>query len=189
MYTHILYNQKLWKRIIDDIILIWHHGKDSLLEFIDHSNIVHLTIKFTSDISHTEIYFLDLTIYIRDYKLYTRLYTKTTDRHFYLNYSSEHCMSLKGSISYSQFLRLKRIHSEPECLFEAQIHMYIFFVWREYPHEFVLRAWMKPNRPTREQLLTPVEINQDKDIPLMFIMIYSRAYPNFKKLFSNTGLT
>ena len=68
---------------------------DSLLEFIDHLNEVHPTIKFTSDISHTEISFLDLTIYVKDCKLYTRLYTKTTDRHMYLNYSSEHPMSLK----------------------------------------------------------------------------------------------
>ena len=43
---------------------------------------------------------------------------------------------------------------------------------------------MKTNRVTREQLLTPVENNQDKNIPLMFITTYSRANPNFKELFS-----
>ena len=51
---------KLWRRFIDDIFIIWHHGMDSLLEFIDHLNIVHPTIKFTSDISHTEISFSGL---------------------------------------------------------------------------------------------------------------------------------
>ena len=50
----------------------------------------------------------------------------TTDRHMYLNYSLEHPRSLKKSIPYSQFLRLKRIHSEPKYLLEAQIHMYFF---------------------------------------------------------------
>ena len=154
------------------------------MEFIDHLNIVHPTIMFTSDISHREISFLDLTIYIRDFKLYTRLYAKTTDRHMYLNYFSEHPMSLKRSIPYSQFLELKRIHSEPQYLLEAQIHLYLFFIWSEYPHDVVLRAWMKTNRFTRKQLLTQVENNQDKDIPLMFITTYSRAKPNFKELFS-----
>ena len=101
----------------------------------------------------------------------------------YLNYLSEHPMSLKRSIPYSQFLRLKRIHSEPQYLLEAQIHMYLFFIWREYSHD-VLRAWMKTNRVTREQLLTPVENNQDRNIPLMFITTYSRANPYFKELFS-----
>ena len=124
-YVYIYLPQpKLWKRFIDNIFLIWPHGMDSLLEFIDHLNMVHSTIKFTSDISHTEISFLGLTIYIKECKLYTRLYTKTTDRRMYLNYFSEHPMSHKRSIPYSQFLRLKRIHSEPQYLLEAQIHIY-----------------------------------------------------------------
>ena len=62
---------------------------DSLLELTNHLNIVHPTIKFTSDISHTEISFLDLTIYIMNSQLHTRLYIKPTDRYMYLNYSSE----------------------------------------------------------------------------------------------------
>ena len=185
VYIHPL-QPTLWKRFIDDIFHIWPHGMDSLLEFINHLNTVHSTIKFTSDISQTEIFFLDLTIYIKECKLYTRLYIETTDRYMYLYYFSEHPMSLKRSIPYSQFLTLKRIHSEPQYLLEAQIHMYLFFIWREYPHDVVLKACMKTNRVTREQLLTPVENNQDKDIPLMFITIYSRANPNFKELFFQT---
>ena len=113
VYTYPL-QPKLWKRFIDDIFMIWPCGMDSLLGFIDHLNIVHPTMKFTSDISHTEISFLDLTIYIKQSQLHSRLYTKITDRHMYLNYFSECPMSLKKSIPYSQFLRLQRIHSEPQ---------------------------------------------------------------------------
>ena len=71
VYTYPLH-PKLWKRFIDDIFMIWPHGMDSLLEFIDHLNIVHPTIKFTSGISHTEISFLNLTIYIKNSQLHTR---------------------------------------------------------------------------------------------------------------------
>ena len=53
VYTNPL-QPKLWKKFIDDFFLIWTHGMDSLLEFIDHLNIVHPTMKFTSDISHTK---------------------------------------------------------------------------------------------------------------------------------------
>ena len=101
----------------------------------------------------------------------------------YLNYFSEHPMSLEKSIPYSQFLRLKRIQSEPQYILEAQIHMYLFFIWREYPHDIILKAWMKTNKFTREQLLTTGN-NEDKDISLMLITTYSRANPNFKELFS-----
>ena len=74
VYTYPL-QPKLSKRFIDDIFMIWPHGMNSLLEFIDHLNIVHLTIKFTSDISHTKISFLDLTIYIENSHNYTQDYT------------------------------------------------------------------------------------------------------------------
>ena len=55
----------------------------------------------------------------------------------YLNYFLEHPISLKRSIPYSQFLRPKRIHSEPQYLLEAKIHIHLFFIWREYPHDVV----------------------------------------------------
>ena len=136
VYTYPLQPQ-LWKRFIDDIFLIWPHGMNSLTKFIKHLNTVHPTIKFTSDISETKISFLDLTIYIEQSKLHTRLYTKPADGHMYLNYFSEHPMSLKKSRPYSQFLRLKKIHSETQYLLESQIHMYLFFRWREYPHDII----------------------------------------------------
>ena len=102
----------------------------------------------------------------------------------YLKFCSKHPMSLKKSIPYSQFPTLKRVHTEPQHLLEAQIHMYFFFIWREYPHNTILRAQLKTNRFTREQLLSPRENIQDTDIPLMFITTYSRANQNFKELFS-----
>ena len=43
------------------------------------------------------------------------------------------------------------------------------------------------NKVTREQLLSPTEMNQDTNIPLMFITTYSRANANFKELFPNIG--
>ena len=62
--------------------------------------------------------------------------------------------------------------------------MCFFFIWREYPHHTILRAWMKTNKVTGEQLLSPTENIQDTDIPLMFIPTYSRTNPKFKELFS-----
>ena len=141
---------------------------NSLVKFIEHLNRMHPTIKFTSDISDREISFLDLTIYIQHSQLHTRLYTKTADRHMYLNYSSEHPISIKRSIPYSQFLRLKRIHSEVQYLLESQIHMYLFFKWRKYPHDIILEAWTKTSNLSREQLLS-TQVTQNKDVPLMFI--------------------
>ena len=168
---------------LKEIFMISPYGMDSLLKFIDHINTVHPTITYTSDISDTEISFLDLTIYIQQSELHTKLYTKTTDRHMYMNYFSEHPMYLKKSIPYSQFLRLKRIHSEPQYLLEAQINMYLFFRWREYTHDIILETSMKTKKFTKEQLLTTGN-SENKDMPLTFITTYNRSNPNFKELFS-----
>ena len=52
----------LWIRFIDHIFFIWPHRGDTLLQCINHLNTVHSTIKFTKEISFTEIPFLDLMI-------------------------------------------------------------------------------------------------------------------------------
>ena len=183
VYTYHL-QPTLWKRFIDDIFLIWPHGMDSLLEFIQHLNTVHPTIKITSATSPLEIAFLDLTIYIIDDKLCTRLYTKSTDRHVYLNFNSEHPMNLKRSIPYSQFLRLKRIHSESHYLIQSEIQLYWYFIWRECLHDILIEAWMKTNQVTREVLLADTTAKQESKAPLMLITTYNSANPNFRELIS-----
>ena len=79
----------------------------------------------------------------------------------YLNFYSEHPMNMKTSIPYSQFLRLKRIHSESHYLIQAQIQLYWYFRWREYPHDSLIEAWSKTNQVTRETLLADTTGNQD----------------------------
>ena len=53
----ILKNSKLkpmiWRRFIDDVFIIWTHGKDKLEEFLDYINKAHETIKFTAEYSMT----------------------------------------------------------------------------------------------------------------------------------------
>ena len=106
------------------------------------------------------------------------------DISMYLDYSSEHPITLKNSTLYSQFLRLKRIHSEIHYLLEAQIHMYLYFRWRNYPHHIILDAWTKTNELRRTYLLTQ-KPTEDKEIPLMFITTYNKTNPNLKEIISN----
>ena len=71
----------LWKRFIDDIFLIWTHGEESFLSFIQYLNSFHQTIKFKVTHSTTSVDFLDTTIYITSQNtLQSTLYIKPTDR-------------------------------------------------------------------------------------------------------------
>jgi hypothetical protein len=58
--------------------------------------------------SETSVVFLDTIVKREDNKLFTDLYTKETDTHSYLHYTSSHPRHMKEKGPYGQFLRLKR---------------------------------------------------------------------------------
>ena len=49
----------IWKRHIDDIFSLWNTNKEAIHNFTKLANSFHPTIKFTAEISDTEITFLD----------------------------------------------------------------------------------------------------------------------------------
>ena len=54
----------VWKRYIDDdVFSLWDISKPNIETFIEQANLHHPTIKFTAEISDTEIVFLDTMVY------------------------------------------------------------------------------------------------------------------------------
>ena len=53
----------VWKRYIDDIFSLWNIDKKDIGSFIELANNHHSTIKFTAEISDTEITFLDTCVH------------------------------------------------------------------------------------------------------------------------------
>ena len=81
----------VWWRYIDDIFMIWQHSREELCSFLDALNSFHETIRFTADISETSVNFLDVKVTkYNEVNITTDLYTKPTDSHLYLHYSSFH---------------------------------------------------------------------------------------------------
>ncbi len=145
----------LWLRFIDDIFLIWNHGEQNLIEFVEYLNSAHRSIKFTSEYSHTSVNFLDTKVCIDPSTklLYTDLYTKPTDTHDYLHYSSSHPKSCKDSGPYSQLLRVKRICSKNEDCERHQENILGHYRRRGYPPQVLAnnREKAKNNQPPRTQ--------------------------------------
>ena len=87
---------KVWYRYIDDIFFIWTDGEESLHNFIDFiqnysdNHQMKSSIKFESNISRTEVNFLDMKVRLNNGILETDLYTKPTDAFQHLNSSSYH---------------------------------------------------------------------------------------------------
>ena len=57
------YKPLVWKRYIDDIFSLWNVDKKDIDSFIELANNHHPTIKFTAEISDTEITFLDTCVH------------------------------------------------------------------------------------------------------------------------------
>ena len=53
----------VWRRLIDDIWGIFRGTEIELLQFFDHLNSIHPTLKFTHDYSKSYVTFLDVTTY------------------------------------------------------------------------------------------------------------------------------
>ena len=53
----------VWKRYIDDVFCVWHTTEVNIENFVQRANNYHDTIKFTAEISDSEITFLDTKVY------------------------------------------------------------------------------------------------------------------------------
>ena len=116
-------------RYIDDIFMIWTEGEDTLNKFLNHCNSLNPSIQFEQTVSNTNIPFLDVNIIFENWRLKTDLYSKPTDKHQYLYYSSCYPKHTKTSLPYSLALRLWRICSN-ETLFQKRIEQ---GGWEQYP--------------------------------------------------------
>jgi len=156
VYTYRL-QPTLYLRYIDDIFMIWPHGLHELELFTHHMNNCNQHIQFTSEISSSEIPFLDTLVKLDRGTLTTDLYTKPTDSHNYLYYNSAHPQRCKDSIPYSQFLRIRRICSDNKDFDRHVVNLASHFLRRKYPIETIKDAALLAREQDRDTLLTQTE--------------------------------
>ena len=101
----------VWWRYIDDIFLIWQYGEEALDAFILSLNSIHLTLKFTKNISRTQIEFLDVMVIRDGNKILTDLYVKRN------GYTSVFALHLMPHLSYQKWHPLRpSVASQKNCL-------------------------------------------------------------------------
>ena len=99
----------LFTRYIDDIFFIWTDTMENLCTFQNYLNtlIPDITLNFTN--SYNSIDFLDLTVFISNCTLFTKVYFKPTDKHTLLSHNSFHPKHTYKGILKSQFIRYKQL--------------------------------------------------------------------------------
>ena len=112
IYILILGKVDLYLRYIDDIFFNWKGKEEELENFFNEINKKHPSIKSHQKYSNSKVKFLNVLVYKNEQqKLQTTLSKNNTDRQSYLHAKSDHPVSLRKSIPYSQILRVKRISS------------------------------------------------------------------------------
>ena len=143
----------LWLRYIDDIFCIWPHSLSQLDEFHQHINSAHPTLKFTYEVSPTSLSFLDTVITLNEGSLSSELYTKPTDTHNYLHYTSCHPINVKKGLPFGQFLRINRNCTQPEKYTKHRDNLKGYLTNRGYPNKLVDTAALKCSNIARNTLL------------------------------------
>lgn len=99
---------KMYKRYIDDVIILWNGTTDSLTKFLDNLNNNKYGITFTGKWSPDKIDYLDLEIFKTGEKLLTRTFFKPTDRNGYIPTASCHHPRWKTNVPKGQLLHIRR---------------------------------------------------------------------------------
>ncbi len=131
--------------------MVFDHGEEELLRFLDHINNLHPTIKFAHEYSRNSINFLDVHVTKNEEGyLMTDLFVKPTDSHAYLNYSSCHPRHIVNSIPYSQALRIIRICSNPESRKSRLSDLQNNLISRGFPAKLVRRSIDLASTPNKD---------------------------------------
>jgi hypothetical protein len=128
-------------RYIDDRFFYWTTGIDNLSKFMEYMNQQHATIKFTFETSQIEIPFLDTLVRIDPIsrRMYTTLYSKPTDTHSYVFFTSAHNKSMLTKSPYGQFLRLRRICTMEYDYDTESSTMIRHYLRRGYPQSLLIK--------------------------------------------------
>ena len=177
----------IWWRFIDDVFFIWTSDEESLHAFTNHINSFLITIKFTSEISHQQVNFLDVSIRTEHNTLITDLYTKPTDTHQYLHSTSCHPRHCKNSIAYSQALRLRHICSYDSDLSCHTQNLKMHLVSRGHSDKKVQQAFSRARSVPRLSALEQKPINDATKSRIPLVVTFHPPPPSYPQYFRSSS--
>ena len=179
---------EFYKRYIDDGLGATSMPLSDLQTFISFVQSFHPSVKFTFEISETKVTFLDMLIQINETGLSTSVHYKPTDSHSYLDHRSSHPPNTKNSIPFSQFLRLRRLCSDPVDFVEKAEEMKRFFLRRNYPQTVVDEACKKVRLLPRQKCLQPKVDTETESRPVATLLYHPSVHQIRKILLSNCDI-
>ena len=174
----------IWKRYIDDVFSLWNLNKEEITAFIELANNYHPTIKFTAEISDTEITFLDTGVYKGErFKeesiLNVRTYFKPTETFQYTHFTSCHPPGVRKGFIKGEALRLLRTNSSKATFKENITQFKRRLRDRCYPDNLVDKTLSKVKFSERMLALQNKQKAGKRVLP--FVTEYRPSVPYLKK--------
>lgn len=170
----------LYRRYIDDILIIWGGTEEELEQCLRDLNNHHDTIKFTHTISKKQVEFLDMCIgkgerFALTGKLDISPFYKKTNLFQYLHWGSAHPRSTFRGIVKGELTRILRASSSPTT-YNANVKLLTQkFRNRHYPANLLREVLNEMPFSKREQTLREKEKKTNGRPP--FIVTYSDQIP------------
>ena len=183
-YTATGFKPLVWYRYIDDIYLIWTYGEEELQKFLQYADNfsrmknMKSEIRFEVNQSEKEVNFLDVSVTMENGQLRTSLFSKPTDAHLYLNYSSSHPRHVLRNIPKGQFIRVRRICSESADYHHHSQILSKFFVERGFDPSKVKETQEEIGKMNRADLLKENQ-KKKKDPQTIFVCDW---HPSLSKM-------
>ena len=179
----LLRNIVLWKRFIDDVLMLFRGTKEECELLVTWLNsLMPGSIRFKYEFSYEKIEFLDLEIYLKDGKLKTNMFVKPTNKQLYLDFNSSHPEHCKESIPFSQALRIIERCSTPEDANQHLAQLKSKLEERNYPPELVEKKFEKAKLKDRKTLIyQPRKQKTKSDDKVRLIITHSQANPPMHK--------
>ncbi|KAJ8911562.1 hypothetical protein NQ315_007943 [Exocentrus adspersus] len=171
---------KIWWRYVDDVFSVWPHGQDSLTQFLNFLNNIEPTIKFTLELEeNNKLPFLDVMVSKNVQEIsnfQTNVYRKKTNTNRYLNFDSNHHLSVKKGIIKSLYDRAKLVSSNLNIFDQEKDHIKNILKENAYPEGFVEKTLL--------QIENPPNNNQNRQNPTsnMTIPYIPRISERLKRL-------
>ena len=146
---------QLYKRFIDDIIVVWTGPRDLLLEFINALNTKDDRIKITFDISDSSIPFLDLLLFKDREKNTIQFCTfqKPLNKYLYIPFESFHPASNKRAFIKGELMRYARNSSNFTTFADTRELFWKRLRLRGYPYHFLLPLFREVKYSNRNKWL------------------------------------
>ena len=150
---------QIWKWFIDDIFIIWTRSHEQFSEYIIEINKLHDTIKFTHDISDTELTFLDVTLYKGNRFqsqniLDIRTHIKPTNKQLYVHASLYHPPSILAAISKGETRRYLCTNSDANNFEKMTVNLIHRLKHRGYKQKQILKHVHETKFNQRPESLT-----------------------------------